>query len=84
MRKNNSNSVIPAKPSTPHWLRPAQVPFYYGLGRSTIYSLMKRGLIKSVSVTKKDTIRGSRLISSASIDQFLCALQKQQERDEVK
>jgi Helix-turn-helix domain len=84
MSKNNSNSLIPAKPSTPHWLRPAQVPFYYGLGRSTIYSLMKRGLIKSVSVTKKNTIRGARLISSASIDEFLCTLQKQQEREEVK
>jgi hypothetical protein len=84
MSKNNSNSVRPANPSMPHWLRPAQVPYYYGLGRSTIYSLMKRGLVKSVSVTKKNTIRGSRLISSASIDNFLCTLQKQQEREEVK
>ena len=49
-----------------------------------IYSLMKRGLVKSVSVTKKNTIRGCRIISSASIDHFLCTLQKQQEREEVK
>jgi hypothetical protein len=78
MSKNNSKSVTPANPSTPHWLRPAQVPFYYGLGR-TIYSLMKRGLVKSVSVTKKNAIRGCRLISADSIDHYLCTLQKEQE-----
>jgi hypothetical protein len=84
MPKNNSKSVTPAKPSTPRWLRPAQVLHYYGLGRSTIYSLMKRGLVKSVSVTKKNTIRGCRLISADSIDHYLCTLQKQQEQEVVK
>jgi hypothetical protein len=78
---NNSNSVRPANPSMPHWLRPAQVPYYYGLGRSTIYSLMKRGLVKSVSVTKKNTIRGCRLISAQSIDHYLSTLLPKQEQE---
>jgi hypothetical protein len=45
---------------------------------------MKRGLVKSVSVTKKNTIRGCRLISADSIDHYLCTLQKQQEQEVVK
>lgn len=81
MLKNNSKSLTPANPSMPHWLRPAQVPYYYGLGRSTVYNLMKDGLIKSVSVRKKHTIRGCRLISAASLDHYLSTLQQKQERE---
>jgi hypothetical protein len=40
---------------------------------------MKRGLVKSVSVTRKNAIRGCRLISADSIDHYLCTLQKEQE-----
>jgi hypothetical protein len=78
MSKNNP--LTPANPLMPHWLRLAQVPYYYGLGRSTVYSLIKRGLIKSVSVTKKNTVRGCRLISAQSIDHYLSTLQQKQEQ----
>jgi len=42
-----------------------------GIGRSSLYELIREGKIKSVSIRKRNAIRGIRLISADSLNQFL-------------
>jgi hypothetical protein len=58
----------------PDWMRVRQVVANYGIGRSTVFSLLKEGKIKSVNLTKRGNIRGIRLISRISLDQYLESL----------
>jgi Helix-turn-helix domain len=59
----------------PAYLRIADAIKYSGIGRSTLYSLMTEGRIKSVALkTHKDNVRGLRLISRESLDSFLGSL----------
>jgi predicted site-specific integrase-resolvase len=55
----------------PIWLRPKQVIELYGLGRSTLYNLIKQGAIKSTTTRREGEKYGTRLINRASIDALL-------------
>ena len=58
----------------PEWLRVKDVAAIYRIGRTTLFALMRDGIIRSVSLKKKGNIRGIRLISRASFDEYLTAL----------
>jgi len=55
----------------PKWLRIPAAVKYSGISRSRLYELMAEGQIKSVCVRSKGNIRGVRLLSAESIDNFL-------------
>lgn len=55
----------------PEWLRiPAAIEIF-GLGRSSIYSLIHDGLIKSACVRRRGNLRGVRLISYDSLAAYV-------------
>ena len=64
------------------FLRPVQVPKVYPISRARLYQLLADGSIKSILLRQKHSIRGSRLISVASIEAYLARLAKEQ-KDEV-
>lgn len=56
----------------PVWLRMKQATELYPLGRSTIYNLIEKGLIKSTTTrVDKNQRYGCRLINRASLEAFL-------------
>ena len=56
----------------PVWLRMKQATDLYPLGRSTIYNLIEKGLIKSTTTrVDKNQRYGCRLINRASLEAFL-------------
>ncbi len=55
------------------WLRVKDVVATYHIGRTTVFSLIRSGVIRSVSLKSKGNIRGIRLISRTSFDEFLAA-----------
>ena len=58
----------------PEWLRPKDVPKYFGIGRSKIYELIAAGRVKSVSLRKRGQKHGTRLVSYDSVAAFLESL----------
>jgi hypothetical protein len=60
------------------FLRPVQVPKVYPISRARLYQLLADGSIKSILLRQKHSIRGSRLISVASIEAYLARLAKEQ------
>jgi hypothetical protein len=55
----------------PHWLKIAASVHYSSLSRSKLYELIDDGEIRSVCLRDKDKIRGVRLISRPSLDEYL-------------
>lgn len=55
----------------PEWIRPKDVPKYFGLGRSTTYALLAEGKVKSVSMRKRGQRHATRLISYDSLRNYL-------------
>lgn len=54
------------------WLRIPEAVRTRGIGRSTIYLLIREGKIKSrVVKARRDNVRGIRLISADSLDAFI-------------
>jgi hypothetical protein len=60
----------------PEWLRPKDVPKYFGIGRSKTYELLATGKVKSVSLRKRGQKHGTRLISYDSLAAYLESLAK--------
>jgi hypothetical protein len=58
----------------PEWLRVKDAVAIYRIGRTTVFSLIRTGIIRSVSLKKKGNIRGLRLISKTDFDQHLASL----------
>lgn len=58
----------------PEWIRPKDVPRYFGIGRTRIYELIAEHKIKSVSMRKRGQRHGTRLISYASVVAYLESL----------
>lgn len=56
------------------WLRPKEIPSYFGIGRSKIYELIAAGKVKSVSLRKRGQKHGTRLVSYDSIANYLESL----------
>lgn len=55
----------------PSWLRINDAVRLYGIGRSSLYELLAQNLIKSASITKRGNIRGIRLVSADSLENYL-------------
>ena len=63
----------------PEWIRPKDVPKYFGIGRSRLYDLLGGGKIKTVSLRQRGQKHGTRLISYDSIAAYLEALAGKEE-----
>lgn len=57
--------------SRPEWLRPKDIPKYFGIGRSKSYELIASGKVKSVSLRKRGQKHGTRLVSYDSLAAYL-------------
>lgn len=55
----------------PEWIRPKDVPKYFGIGRTQLYSILAENKIKSVSMRKRGQRHGTRLISYDSLSVWL-------------
>jgi hypothetical protein len=55
----------------PEWLRIPDAIRFSGLGRSSLYELIREGKIKSVCLRKRNNIRGVRLISADSLSSLI-------------
>lgn len=65
----------PMKPdSRPEWLRPKDIPKFFGIGRSKTYELISDGKVKSVSLRKRGQKHGTRLVSFDSLAAYLDSL----------
>jgi hypothetical protein len=64
------------------FLRPVQVPKVYPISRARLYQLLADGSIKSILLRQKHSIRGSRLISVASIEAYFARLAREQRSEE--
>jgi hypothetical protein len=61
-----------ASPSLkPEWLRLPDASRVSGIGRSSLYNLIKENKIKSVSLRKRNSFRGIRLINADSLNAFI-------------
>ncbi len=58
----------------PEWLRPKDIPKYFGIGRSKTYELIADGKVKSVSLRQRGQKHGTRLISYDSLAAYLESL----------
>jgi len=58
----------------PEWLRPREVPTYFGIGRSKLYELIAENKIKSVSMRSRGQKHGTRLVSYDSLVAYLDSL----------
>ena len=73
MSKLASTQLQPALAAlNPVWLRLPQAERYSGLRKSRLYELIAEGEIRSYCLkSRKDSLRGIRLISRESIDDYL-------------
>jgi hypothetical protein len=60
----------------PEWLRPKDIPKFFGIGRSKAYELISDGKVKSVSLRKRGQKHGTRLVSYDSLAAYLESLAK--------
>lgn len=78
IRKCNSAPLLPESAAftsnQPEWLRVKDAVAIYRIGRTTVFSLIRSGVIRSVSLKNKGNIRGIRLISRTSFDEYLAGL----------
>lgn len=58
----------------PEWLRPNDVPKFFGIGRSKTYEILNTGKVKSISLRKRGQKHGTRLISYDSLAAYLESL----------
>jgi len=55
----------------PEWLRIPDASRISGIGRSSLYTLIKEGKIKSVCLRKRNSVRGIRLVNADSLNAFI-------------
>ena len=70
---NQNSSFLPLE-----FIRPAQASKIFSVSRSIIYDLMNEGLIRSINLTKKGSVKGARLISYPSIRNYFKGLEEEQ------
>jgi excisionase family DNA binding protein len=66
MKTTTQNESLPKE-----WLRVSEACQYSRLSKPTLYNLLNRGLVKSVSLRERGQIKGTRLISFDSLRGFL-------------
>lgn len=67
----------------PEWIRPRQVTELFGIGRGTVAYLITEKKIKSVSLCHDGLARGTRLISYASVCDYLEGLVAEEEQPQM-
>ena len=61
----------------PRWLRIPSAVKYSGLSRSRLYELLAQGRIRSICLrSRRDALRGVRLVDKESIELFMESLQE--------
>lgn len=55
----------------PEWITVPVATKLFGIGRSTLYELIREGRVKSASIKKRGALRGRRLISFDSLAGFV-------------
>ena len=61
----------------PRWLRIPSAVKYSSLSRSRLYELLAKGRIRSICLrSRRDALRGVRLVDRESIDLFMESLQE--------
>ncbi len=63
----------------PEWIRIPVAVKLFGISRTKLYELIGEGKIKSVSLRKRGQIRGTRLLSYDSLNDYLSGLARLQE-----
>jgi hypothetical protein len=63
-----------SKGTRPEWLRVADAVRYSSISRSLLYELLKAGQVESRVLRKRGRVRGIRLVSVDSLNQFIKAL----------
>jgi hypothetical protein len=69
------NTVTPIQEEVgavaPRWLKIDDAVRFSGICRSRIYSLIKRGAIRSACLREDDNVRGTRLVNAESLDSYI-------------
>ena len=73
--QNESSTVIDNQ--KPEWLRIPQAIALFGIGRTKLYELINSKVIKSASIRQRGQIKGTRLISFESLNDYLNQLANQ-------
>ena len=55
----------------PRWLQIGDAVRFSGICRSKLYSLIRRGLIRSACLRDDDNTRGTRLVHAPSLDAYI-------------
>lgn len=58
----------------PEWLRISQATQTFGIGRTKLYELIAKNRVKSVSIRERGQVKGTRLISFDSLNDYLESL----------
>ena len=53
------------------WMRVRQAVRCFSIGRSSLYKLLSKGFVKSVSIKERGALRGIRLINADSVRNYL-------------
>lgn len=56
---------------TPEFLRPKDAVKMFGVGKSTLADWIAKGLVKSHLIRRRGNVSGMRLISTASLREFI-------------
>lgn len=63
-------TAAPVQPGR-EWLRPADVRAFAGIGRSLLYELIQEGKVRSVRLRREGRLGGVRLVSAASLLEYI-------------
>jgi hypothetical protein len=55
----------------PRWMKIGDAVRFSGIGRSKLYSLIRRGAIRSACLRDQDNVRGTRLVNAVSLDSYI-------------
>jgi excisionase family DNA binding protein len=66
-----SAGTLPFTQDPPEWLRVPEAVRRFGLGRSTIYELIRNREIKTALIRKRGNTRGRRIISTDSLRAYV-------------
>ena len=74
---NEKNETASIDTPKPEWLRIPKAIQTFGIGRTKLYELINSKAIKSASIRKRGQIKGTRLISFDSLNDYLNQLANQ-------
>ena len=65
-------TAAPLKPGA-EWLRPGDVRYSHGIGRSLLYELIRDGKVRSICLRREGRVTGMRLVSAQSLNEFIAS-----------